>query len=155
MKTNYFDTKSYAFCPISDKKVNQSVAKIVALFTLLFLGIFALTLNFWVILFLTGDFLLRSTSLAKYSPIGYISCQIALLFSLKERPINAGPKIFAARVGFVITLLIFSFYLLSFHFVWIILLATISIFAFLEGVFEYCVACKIYPFVYKVFYRTN
>lgn len=144
--------KTYAFCPISDNKINERVARLNAIFTVLLLLSFVLTLNIFIIIFLSIDFLLRSTNYSKYSLIGISSRSILSNLPVKPNYINAGPKIFAARIGFVFSALIILSFLLSLNILPFILLGILGIFSFLEGAFGICVACEIYPFVYKFTY---
>jgi len=88
--------KTYAFCPISDRKINERVARVNAAFTVLFLIVFAYTGSFWFMAFMVADFLLRGTSLAQYSLVGITSKQIVKILPLEVQLINAGPKLFAA-----------------------------------------------------------
>jgi len=148
--------KTYAICPISDKKINERVARLNAVFTFLLLILYLITSKIFIISFLFIDFLLRSAELTQYSPLAILSRNIVKLLNIKPKFVNAGPKIFAARIGVV-----FSFGVLlstvfgGWNFVGISLITIFGICAFLEGFFGICVACQIYPFVYKLFYRTR
>lgn len=51
--------KTYAICPISNQKINETVARFNGLFTVLFLIAFALTGNLFIISSLLVDFLLE------------------------------------------------------------------------------------------------
>lgn len=146
-------TKSYAFCPVSDKVINERVARINAAFTVLLLLISALIHNIFPVVFLAIDFLIRASDYPRYSLTGISSNAIVSYLGLTENRINAGPKIFAARIGFVISsLIIISYYLNSFLPV-LILGGVLTVFSFLEASFGLCVACEIYPFVYRLLYR--
>jgi len=59
--------KTYAICPISNQKINETVARLNGLFTVLFLIAFVLTNNLFIISSLLVDFLLRATNNSKYS----------------------------------------------------------------------------------------
>ena len=86
-----------AFCPISDKKINENIARSNAFLTVIFLIFFVLTSNPLVIAFLLFDFLLRSLELSGYSPFTVLSKNINRIFKIKPVIINAGPKRLAAR----------------------------------------------------------
>lgn len=62
--------KASILCPISEKKINEEVARINATLTLLLLIIFGLSQSVFPIIVLVFDFLFRATALSKYSPIG-------------------------------------------------------------------------------------
>jgi len=147
--------KSYALCPVSDKKVNEKVARINGAFTVLLLLFSGLTHSIIPVVFLTVDFLLRASDYSRYSLVGISSKGIVRYFGLNENIINAGPKIFAARLGFVLTgLIIFSF-ILNAYIPAIALGGVLGLFSFLEASFGLCVACEIYPYVYRLLYKVK
>lgn len=145
--------KTYAICPISDKKINERVARTNAVFTVLVLAGFTVTLNLFLILFLLVDFMLRSTSYSKISLIGIVSRSIVKYLPYNDHFINAGPKIFAARIGLIFSFLILLSLLFGAHVLVHSLSFILGVFSFLEAVFGICVACEIYPWVYKMFYH--
>lgn len=147
--------KTTAFCPISDRKIDEHVARLNGGFTLLFLIIFVITGNILPILFLLFDFALRSGSYSRFSPIAYLSRYISKLLSLKPLLINAGPKIFAARIGLVFDVLILIASILELNTLSVVFTGVFGLCAFLESAFGYCVACQIYPFAYKLFYQNK
>lgn len=147
--------KTSAFCPISNKRINEKVARLNAGFGLALLLLFGVTENSIPVLFLGIDFLLRSTNWSNYSPISTVSKHIVAGLKLKPQYINEGPKRFAARIGVFFTMLIIaSFYLFSPITAFIIAII-LGVFSFLESVFGLCVACKIYPFVYRICYKES
>ena len=145
--------KSYALCPVSDKMINERVARINGVFTMALLIVYGLTQNIIPVLFLAFDFLLRSSEYSKYSLVVISSKSIVRYFGFTENIINAGPKIFAARLGLLFsTLIIFS----SLFGAWIpalTLAGLLGLFSFLEAAFGLCVACEIYPFAYRFLYK--
>jgi len=145
--------KTYAICPISNQKINETVARLNGFFTVIFLLTFAVTGNMLVISVLLIDFLLRATNHSKYSIFAIVSKSIAKNLALKERFINAGPKIFAARIGLVFTVSILFSIIFGFGTAAYVLTAIFGLCAFLEAVFGLCIACEVYPFVYKFLYQ--
>lgn len=145
--------KTYAICPISDKRINERVARTNAVFTVLLLFGYAITTNLFLMLFLVADFLFRSTSYSKYSLVGISSRNIVKYLSLDAHFINAGPKIFAARIGFIFSTSIVLAMTIGVPEIAYSLAAILCLFSFLEAAFGFCVAYEIYPFVYKIFYR--
>ena len=147
--------KITTFCPISIKKIDEHVARLNGGFTIIFLVLFILTQNILPILFLFADFALRSGNYSRFSPLTYLSRNIAKLLKLKPVLINAGPKIFAARIGFVFNLIIFLSYLSGFNTLSIVITTLFGTCAVLESVFGYCVACQFYPLAYKLSFHSD
>jgi len=147
--------KTYAFCPVSDQKINEKTARFSAFFTILVLVIFALTQSIYLLAFLGLDFMLRAGKWCRYSPVANLSGLLVRALELDPSWVNAGPKLFAARIGTLLVLgAIFSMAYSSFVSA-LILAGILTLFAFLEGVFGICVACIIYPYAYKLSYRRN
>jgi hypothetical protein len=142
-----------AICPISDKRINENTARGNAFLTVLLLAAYMLTSNLLFPAFLFADFLLRSLDLTKYSPFAFLSTKINQLLKINPKIINAGPKIFSARIGVVFSLLILLTALPGWQAVAMVLTTVFLICAFLEAVFAFCVACKIYPFFYRLIYK--
>ena len=145
--------KTYSICPISDKRINEHVARLNGLFTFSLITLFILNPNIFVIGFLSIDFYLRSSNLSQYSIIAILSKNILKFLPLEPRPINAGPKIFAARIGLLFSISILVTFLLGFDTASLVIAAILGLCAFLESAFGFCVACEVYPFVYKFLYK--
>jgi len=139
-----------AVCPISDKVINENTARFNAFITSVFLVIYLVTANLLPVVILLIDFFLRAARLAKLSPFAVISTQIISLFKIKNKPVNAGPKIFAAGIGVLFNIAIITFTLLNLNTIAIIFAAIFLFCALLEASVSFCVACKIYPFVYSL-----
>lgn len=141
--------RTYAICPISDKKINERVARLNAISTVLLLGLYLLTSNVFVVIFLLVDFLVRSLELSHYSPLALLSRTVASMLNLAPKPINAGPKIFAARIGLVFSIAIFLSILFGLKLLALSLVSVFGACALLEATIGFCLACEIYPFVLK------
>ncbi len=144
-----------ALCPISINKIDENVARLNGAFTVILLAIFVTTQNVLPIAYLLFDFFLRSAELGKFSPLAISSKFLLALFKVKKQPINAGPKIFAARIGVIFSLAILVFSVFQLSTVAIVLTAIFGLCAFLEAAFSFCVACQIYPLVYRFTYQSK
>lgn len=145
--------KTYVICPISDKLINERVARFNAAFSVVLIVLFGLTQSIIPIAFLLIDFMMRSTGLANYSLIGLSSKGIVKYFSINESFTNAGPKIFAARLGLVMSSIIIIAVFLDVTLLAYVLAGILGLFSFMEAAFGICVACRIYPVLYSWLYR--
>ena len=140
-------------CPISYDLINEKVARVNGLKTVALLLIFILSPEEShikaIILFLGLDFLIRGFFNAKYSPIAAASKKILQVLNIKPQMTNAGPKKFAAKLGFIFSVLVALLYYFGQHNLAIYIAAMFAFFAFLEGAFGFCVACKVYPILLK------
>ena len=97
----------------------------------------------WLLLLLAFDFLLRATGLFA-SPLYFVAKKVSEFLYFEKKPVFAGPKRFAAMLGFVMTILIAFFYDSQ---IGIFLGITLIALAALESVFQVCVGCYIFNFL--------
>ncbi|MFA6400078.1 MAG: DUF4395 domain-containing protein [Salinivirgaceae bacterium] len=147
--------KNYAFCPISDTRINERVARTNGVITVLILLAFGYSQNLLLIVFLGIDFFFRATPYSKYSLVGITSRTIVKHLPFEIQLINAGPKIFAARIGLLFTALIILSALFSLVTASLVIAGVLALFSLLEGAFGICIACIIYPYIYKLTYRAK
>jgi hypothetical protein len=145
--------KTYAICPISEKLADENITRLNASFTIILLGCYAFTHQIFFIVFLAFDFLMRGLEQSQYSPITHLSKWLAIIFDFRKIKINAGPKLFAARIGLTFLVLIIASVLSGYQTLGYILAFTLGLFCFLEAAFGVCVACKLYPFLYNFLYK--
>ena len=76
--------------------------------------------------------------------------QVQKIFAIAPKTVNAGPKLFAARIGIVFSAAVVILHLIGLPFSAFTVAGVFAFCAFLEAAFSFCVACRIYPFVYKL-----
>ena len=136
-------------CPISFKQVNERVVQLNAALTILFAVLFFITPYKWLIFLLSIDFLIRGFLNPSYSFFSAISKTFLRVFKIKPIMINAGAKVFSAKIGFLFCCMIAVSYFLNYQTISLIIGCVLIFFAALETLFRFCIACKIYPFIYK------
>ena len=141
---------STEICPISYSKIDENVARVNALQTVILLALYFVTQSFFPILVLLFDFVLRGSAKARFSILSIVSKQILIFFSIAPRMVNAGPKLFAARIGIVFSATVAILHLVDFAFFSITVAGVFAFCALLEAAFKYCVACQIYPYICKL-----
>ena len=140
-------------CPISDQRVNEQVTRFNALFTIAIV-VFAFVLNsVFLLTFLMADFFIRAFTELKFSPISFASYYLSNTFGLPVKMIDKAPKVFAARLGFLMTSAIASLFILNLQLASIIVAGVLIFFAGLEFVFAICAGCMIYTFLILPFYK--
>jgi hypothetical protein len=137
------------FCPISIKQVNERAAQVNAALSVFSMLLFLLTSQKWILIVLCLDFFIRGFLDPSYSPYGAVSKAILRIAKAKPVVVNVGPKIFAAKIGFIFCCVTGIGYLTHFYRISLIAGAMLAFFAALEAIFRFCVACKIYPFICK------
>lgn len=131
-------------CPVTFKKVDQNVVRVMAGLVSAIAVIFIITQQLSFLILLLYDFLVRSLGYKKASPLFYLAKFIAKVLNLKKEEIDAGPKEFALKIGFVFVLISFIMFILGEAFTAVFVVAVLLICAFLEVAFNYCIGCQVY-----------
>lgn len=140
-------------CPISEEKINEYVTRINAFLTvLLIVAGFALHSALFFI-FLLADFYIRAFTRLKYSPVSYISSRLANALNFDKKPIGKAQKIFAARLGFIMTLAIVALFYFNLSTAAWIVGGILIFFATLEFALAICVGCILYTFLVLPFFK--
>jgi hypothetical protein len=134
-------------------QLNEKVVRVNAFVTILIASVSLILKNEWLILFLAIDFFIRGYT--KWpSPVSFVSKFIVKLLNLALISIYAPPKKFAAKVGFVFSIVIFLFTLVQWEFMSILVSIILISCAFLEAFLKICVGCYVYDwFIVPVFYE--
>ncbi len=140
-------------CPISNEKVNEHLTRLNAFFTVLLIAAGFVFNSVLFPLLLLADFFIRAFGNSRYSPVGFASAGLASLLQLRKKPIDKAPKIFAARMGFVMTLFIAVLFMTGFYTASMVIAGILVFFATLEFAFGICVGCYIYTYLVLPAYR--
>ena len=136
-------------CPVSGIQTNETVVRLVAAQVLVSVGISAITGFYWLTAFVLLDFALRAFANGKGSLLKFSAKRFATAFKLMPKPTDEAPKLFAARVGFVVLTAMLVFQVTGQSIMGSIAAVGIITFAFLESIFAFCVGCVLYQFLAK------
>lgn len=140
-------------CPISPDRVPEHLPRVTALIVVGLLLAYLATGFSLLLIFLFIDFIARGTDNAKYSPINYVARFVSKTLRLKSGLIDKAPKLFAARMGFVMIGAAIIFHAIGLTGVASILALGVAFFATLECVANFCVGCYIYSFLVLPLYQ--
>lgn len=140
-------------CPISNEKINEGITRTNALFgIILLLSAFVFNSSLFLVL-LAADFYIRAFTKLKYSPISYASQLLTNAIGFSKKDINKAPKVFAARLGFVMTSIIAVLFLSGLNTAALVVASILVFFATLEFALGVCVGCIIYTYAVLPFYK--
>ena len=137
-------------CPITKDIINEKVARLNAFIVLITILVFVITPAKWIVFILGADFLIRGFGLGKYSPLSIFNKFVLKLLRTKPSMVNAGPKVFAAKIGLIFCVLMSVFYLLNQGLAANVTACMMGFCASLEAFLGLCVACKMYPLVHRM-----
>lgn len=131
-------------CPVSAERINENVARTAAAYVIL-ISVAAIMLDNYLLMALLGvDFALRAFTKGHASPVRFLALQTVSLLNIKNKPVDAAPKKFAAGVGMVfcaaIAALLFAGLLTAAWVTGAILLLC----AILESAAGICIGCIVY-----------
>ena len=137
-------------CPISDKQLNEKSIRIGA-GLVLFLAVSAIIFhNIWIFIILAVDFFIRGFTAYPISPVSFLSKFIEKILRFNPIWVNAGPKIFAAKIGFLFCLTVSILYFKKLYLPGDIVAAVLCVCAGLESFFSVCLGCHFYAILLKL-----
>lgn len=92
-------------CPISGKQVDQNACRLVAAFVVALGGLAIFFKPSVIFLLLTVDFVVRGCGQPDLSPLSRLARFAIRSLGVSPKPTDAAPKMFAARIGSVLSLL--------------------------------------------------
>jgi hypothetical protein len=140
-------------CPVSPLRVDENIVRFTALWVVLLAGVTVLVPNIYIPIYLVFDFYLRAFTKARFSPLSWISIQFVKTLKLKPHLIDKAPKIFAARIGLSLTVLMAVAALVGFTTLLISVGAVLMLFAFLECGVNFCAGCWVYTYIVLPIYK--
>ena len=134
-------------CPVSTERVDENRVRVTALGVILLMGAYFATGNALFPAVAAIDFYLRAFTKLPYSPIGWMAQQFVKWMGTQPVWIDKAPKIFAARIGLLLTLITTAAAMLGWTLAAYLSGSTLVLFAFLECGLNFCAGCWIYTYV--------
>lgn len=138
-------------CPISTERIPEHISRLTALLVVLLLIAYLISGNLIFPVILITDFLSRSFYGGKLSVLAYSSKIISNTLSLNSKMVDKAPKIFAARLGLLFSILLFVTALLHLKSASLAIVVLFGVCAFLEFAISFCVGCFIYTFIVTLY----
>lgn len=137
-------------CPISPETIDKRASRLSAGMTAGLLVAYGIT-GLWPILaFVVFDYVVRVFTRQR-APVSWVACHIVQAIGLESRPTSRGPKMFAWRVGFIMSLVALALAPLS-PTASVIAAVALAGFNVLDGVLNFCVGCVIYTHLVLPYY---
>lgn len=140
-------------CPISDQRINEQVTRFNAFFAIAVIVSAFVFNTIFLLVFLMADFFIRAFTEMKFSPISFVSNYLSNTFNLPVKMIDKAPKVFAARLGFLMSTGIAVLFILELQLASVIVAGMLIFFAGLEFAFAICIGCTIYTYFILPFYK--
>ena len=137
-------------CPISNKRVDTNMVRIISFQIVIFTLILIFTQNSFFALILLFDFAVRILRMTEWSPFHTLGKLLLNGWGAEPKLCDESPKRFALYLGLIISLFLTLFYVSGSTeiatFTAMVLLAC----ALLETLFDFCIGCKIYYVIQRI-----
>ena len=140
-------------CPVSPERVDENRVRITALFVVLVMGMFFISASPIFPLLLAVDFFIRAFTKLSYSPLSYLASLSVKVIGAQTVLIDKAPKVFAARIGLLFTMVTALGALLHWPLVAYLSGSVLVLFAFLECGLNFCMGCWVYTIVVYPLFR--
>lgn len=131
-------------CPISNKRIDTNLVRVISFQVLLFTVIFSVThmgIFIYIVLF---DFMMRVFRQERFSPFWLSARSLLTHWNTVPKYTDESPKRFALYLGLITTAAITVLALLGYFKAATFVALVLIICAFLEVLFDFCIGCKIY-----------
>ena len=134
-------------CPVSPERVDENRVRVTALGVILMMGAYFWTGMAIFPAFLVLDFYIRAFTRLSYSPVSWLAYLFVKQMGTLPVWIDKAPKMFAARIGLLLTLITTAAALLGWSLTAYLAGSTLVVFAFLECGLNFCAGCWVYTYV--------
>ena len=131
-------------CPISTRRVDSNMVRVISFQVALFTTIFLITQESFFALVLLFDFLMRALRFTNFSPFQIVGNFIISGWGLAPKLCDESPKRFALFLGLITSLFLVLFYVAGFTKLATAIAVILLFCALLETLFDFCIGCKIY-----------
>lgn len=138
-------------CPLNFQQVDATLSRIAALIVASLVGLYLVTENIYILLFLAFDFGMKLFLNKGISPVSMLSMFLRDLFKFEEHMVDGGAKKLAGIFGFAFVIMLILTHI--FH-AWNLSVLVAAIFlscSLLDVFFGFCIACKIYFIIKKIY----
>ena len=135
---------SLASCPISSRRVDSNMVRVISFQVALFTVILLFTQEKAFTFVLLFDFTMRTLRLSYLSPFHHVAKFVLTGWGVAPKLCDESPKRFALYLGLVISLLLVVLYAAGLSTVATSIAIILFICALLETAFDFCIGCKIY-----------
>lgn len=138
-------------CPVTFENVDSNISRFSALFVSILVVLYLLSLNPYILYYMAFDFYMRLFCKKDFSLILQTSKLLKFIFRMKDKMVDGGSKRLAGYFGIFFIILLVGLNHLHFDIASYIVGAIFLFCALLETLFDYCIGCKIYFIIKKIY----
>jgi hypothetical protein len=134
-------------CPVSSERVDENKVRATAFLVVILTGLFLITGHVVIPALLVVDYYLRAFTRFPNSPLSYLAQLFVKAIGTGPVWIDKAPKVFAARIGLLLTTLTSAAVILGMSLLATVTGTTLVAFAFLECGLNFCAGCWVYTYI--------
>lgn len=134
-------------CPVSAKRVDSFVSRLTIFLNVILLALFLVTQQPVYACMVALDYSFRATGNGELSPLCLIAGWLARLLNFPSKMVQAAPKIFASRLGWICAVVASVLSMLGYATPATAVAGLLAGLAFMDAVFNVCMGCLIYHYV--------
>jgi len=134
-------------CPVSPERVDENRVRVTALGVVFTMGAYFVTGSPLIPALMVVDFFIRAFTRLNYSPLSFVAHHFVQVIGTQPVLIDKAPKVFAARIGMILTSITTLGALLHLPLLAYISGSVLVLFAFLECGLNFCMGCWVYTVV--------
>jgi len=131
-------------CPISTRRVDSNMIRVISFQVALFTAILLITQESLFALVILFDFFIRALRQSNFSPFQIVGKFVLSGWGVAPKLCDESPKRFALYLGLVTSLFLVIFYVAGFTTFATVIAVILLICALLETLFDFCIGCKVY-----------
>jgi len=133
-----------ASCPISTRRVDANMVRIISFQVALFSVILFFTQESFFAAVLLFDFAMRTLRLSNFSPFQIVGKFILTGWGIAPKLCDESPKRFALYMGLSISIVLAVLFVAGLTKIATFIAVILFVCALLETLFDFCIGCKIY-----------
>ena len=134
----------FASCPISTRRVDSNMVRVISFQVALFTVLLLFTQDSFFAFLLLFDFMMRTLRMSKFSPFHIVAQFVLSGRGVAPKLCDESPKRFALYLGLVISVVLVALIGVGLSSVAMGIAIILFVCALLETVFDFCIGCKIY-----------
>lgn len=131
-------------CPISARRVDANMMRVISAQVALFLTLFLVTGELFFVAIIVYDYVVRALRKTFLSPFFYAGTCFLKTFGIEAKLSDESPKRFALFLGLISSTVIALSLLFNVSIVGQVIAVILIICALMESLFDFCIGCKLY-----------
>lgn len=138
-------------CPLSFVQIESNVSRISSFFVASLIAAYLISFNIFILYFVAADFIIRLFFNKNISPIYMLALFVKNTLKINDKFVDSGAKRLAAYFGLTFVILLIGTHFFHSSTSSFVIAGVFMFCSLLDALFNYCLGCKIYFIIKKIF----